>query len=123
MVGCVRKVTLLGCREQPRGDTAKKGETVGTGAGGPRCLPGVNTSRSWDSVGMQVVLEHFPSWGGNSQPTALDWLLDSLFEVYDFISLGINLESKYLIWRRGVRKNTRACTTCQKVGELLRGVF
>lgn len=111
MVGCVRKVTLLGCREQPRGDTAKKGETVGTGAGGPRCLPGVNTSRSWDSV------------GGNSQPTALDWLLDSLFEVYDFISLGINLESKYLIWRRGVRKNTRACTTCQKVGELLRGVF
>lgn len=77
---------------------------MGPGAGGPRRLPGVNTSRSGDSGGLRVVSEHFLSWGGSSQPTAFDWLLDSLLEVYDFISLEINFESKYLIWRRGVRK-------------------
>lgn len=93
---------------------------MGPGAGGPRRLPGVNTSRSGDSGGLRVVSEHFLSWGGSSQPTAFDWLLDSLLEVYDFISLEINFESKYLIWRCGVRKKPVACATCRKVGELLR---
>lgn len=72
---------------------------------------------------MQVVSEDFLSWGGSSQPTAFDWLFDSLFDVCDFVSLEINVESKYLVWRRGLRKNTCVCTPCRKGGEFLLGVF